>query len=65
MATILVVYVRAKVIVIVINATVNNISMAVSFVCGGNQNIRRKPPTCRKSMTNFINQDGRHGNLTL
>ena len=49
MVTILVVYVRAKVIVIGINATFNNISVAVSFVCGGNQNIRRKPPTCRKS----------------
>jgi hypothetical protein len=28
--------------------------MAVSFIGGGNWSTRRKPPTCRKSLTNFI-----------
>jgi len=29
----------------------NNISvLAVSFIGGGNRRIRRKPPTCRKSL---------------
>jgi hypothetical protein len=28
--------------------------VAVSFNSGGNRNTRRKPPTCRKSLTNFI-----------
>ena len=28
--------------------------VAISFVGGGNQSIRRKPPTCHKSLTNFI-----------
>jgi hypothetical protein len=28
--------------------------MAVSFIGGGNRSTRRKPPTCRKSLTNFI-----------
>jgi hypothetical protein len=28
--------------------------VAVSFIGGGNWNTRNKPPTCRKSMTNFI-----------
>jgi len=28
--------------------------MAASFIAGGNQSIRRKPPTCRKSPTTFI-----------
>jgi hypothetical protein len=27
---------------------------AVSFIGGGNCSNRRKPPTCRKSLTNFI-----------
>jgi len=27
--------------------------VAVSFIGGGNQSTRRKPPTCRKSLTNF------------
>jgi len=38
---------------IVFNATFKNISviiMAVSFIGGGNQRTRRKPPTCRKSL---------------
>jgi len=40
----------------VFDATFNNISVTlyivmVSFIGGGN---RRKPPTCRKSLTNFI-----------
>jgi hypothetical protein len=26
----------------------------VSFIGGGNRSTRRKPPTCRKSLTNFI-----------
>ena len=29
----------------------NNLIVVVSFIGGGN---RRKPPTCRKSLTNFI-----------
>ena len=28
--------------------------MAVSFIGGGNRRTRRKPPTCRMSLTNFI-----------
>jgi len=28
--------------------------MAVNFIGGGNRNAQRKPPTCRKSLTNFI-----------
>jgi hypothetical protein len=28
--------------------------MAVSYIGGGNRIIRRKPPTCRKALTNFI-----------
>jgi len=28
--------------------------VAVSFIGGGNRKTRRKPPTCRKSLTNFI-----------
>ena len=28
--------------------------VAVSFISGGNQRTRRKPQTCRKSLTNFI-----------
>jgi len=28
--------------------------LAVSFIGGGNRSTRRKPPTCRKSLTNFI-----------
>jgi len=28
--------------------------MAVSFIGEGNRNTRRKPLTCRKSLTNFI-----------
>ena len=26
----------------------------ISFIGGGNRSTRMKPPTCRKSMTNFI-----------
>ena len=29
-------------------------TVAVSFIGGGNWSARRKPPTCRKSLTNFI-----------
>ena len=28
--------------------------MPISFIDGGNQSTRRKPPTCRKTLTNFI-----------
>jgi len=28
--------------------------VAVSFIGGGSWSTRRKPPTCRKSLTNFI-----------
>jgi len=42
----------------ILNATFNNISdisdVAVSFIGGGNQSTRRKSPTCRKSLLNFI-----------
>jgi len=31
-----------------------NYIMAVSFIGGGNWSTRRKSPTCRKSLTNFI-----------
>jgi hypothetical protein len=31
-----------------------NYIVAVSFIGGGNRSTRRKPPTCRKSPTNFI-----------
>jgi len=27
--------------------------VAVSFIGGGNQRTRRKPPICRKSLTNY------------
>jgi len=41
----------------VFNATFNNIS-AISwqsvFIAGGKRNTRRKPTTCRKSLTNYI-----------
>jgi len=30
--------------------------VAVIFIGEGNRRIRRKPPTCRKSLTNFITQ---------
>ena len=41
----------------VFNATFNNIpviSWWVSFIDGGNRGTWRKPPTCRKSLTNVI-----------
>ena len=28
--------------------------VVVSFIVGGNQSTRRKPPTCRKSLTNLF-----------
>jgi len=43
--------------VLVFNATFNiffSYFVAVSFIGGGNQSTRRKPPTCCKSLTNFI-----------
>ena len=44
----------------VFTATFINISViswlySVSFIGGGNRSTRRKPPTCRKSVTNLIN----------
>ena len=36
------------------NATFNIFLVAVSFIGGGNLCTRRKPPTCRKSLANFI-----------
>jgi len=30
--------------------------VAVNFNCEGNQSIQRKPPTCRKLLTNFSNK---------
>jgi len=38
----------------VLKATFNNISVAVSFIAGGNQSTQKKPLTCHKSLTNFI-----------
>ena len=42
----------------VFNATFNNISViswqSISFIGGGNRSTRRKPPTCHKSLTNFM-----------
>jgi hypothetical protein len=42
--------------VMVFNASFNNISVivAVSFIGGGKRSTRRKPPTYRKSLRNFI-----------
>jgi len=34
--------------------TSNHLQVAVSFIGGGNRSTRRKPPTYRKSLTNFI-----------
>jgi hypothetical protein len=48
---------KYRVRVMVFNATFNNnsvISVAVSFIGGGNLSTWRKPLTCRKSLTNFI-----------
>ena len=35
-------------------STIFHYIVAVSFIGGGNQNTQRKPPTCRKSLTNTI-----------
>ena len=40
--------------VMVFNALFINILVAVSFIGGENRSTRRKPLTCRKSLTNFI-----------
>ena len=40
--------------VLVFNATYISYIVAVSFIGGGNQSMRRKPLTCRKSLTNLI-----------
>jgi hypothetical protein len=37
-----------------LKTTFNNILWQVSFIGRGNRTTRRKPPTCRKSLTNFI-----------
>ena len=42
----------------VFNTTFNNISVIswqASFIGGGNWSTMRKPPTCRKSLANLIN----------
>jgi len=31
-----------------------SIIVAISFIGAGNQSTRRKPPTCRKSLTNCL-----------
>jgi len=44
-----------RVRVVLFNATFNNISViSVSVIGGGNRSTQRKPPTSRKSLTNFI-----------
>ena len=46
-----------RVRVMVFNATFNNISAILwqsIFIGGGHRSTRRKPPTCCKSLTNFI-----------
>ena len=47
---------RSTVRVIVFNATstIFKFYMVVSFIGGGNRSIRRKSPTCHKSLTNCI-----------
>jgi hypothetical protein len=35
-------------------STILSYIMAVSFIGWGNRSTQRKPPTCRKSLTNFI-----------
>ncbi len=46
-----------RVMAMVFNATFNNISViswqSVLLAGGRNRSSRRKPPTCRKSLTNF------------
>jgi len=37
----------------VFNSTFSYI-VAVSFIVGGNRSTQRKPPTCRKPLSNFI-----------
>jgi hypothetical protein len=49
--SLLILFVCLFVCLIVFNAIFNN--MAVSFIDGGNRRTRRKPPTCRKSLTNL------------
>jgi len=39
--------------VMMFNATLYSYILAVSFIAGGNRSIRRKPPTCRNSLTDF------------
>jgi hypothetical protein len=40
--------------VVVFNATFNSYIVVVSFIGGGNRSTQRKPPACRKSLTNLI-----------
>jgi hypothetical protein len=35
-------------------STIFQLYSGIQFYGGGNQSTRRKPPTCRKSLTNFI-----------
>ena len=44
----------------VFNTTFNNISVISwqsVFIGGGNQSTQRKPPTCQKSLTNFLSHN--------
>ena len=47
-------YCLFRVMVMVFNATFNNISVAVTFIRGRKPSTRRKPPTFLKSLPNFI-----------
>jgi len=37
-------------------STIFQLYRGVSFIDGGNRSTRRKPPTCRRSLTNFLTQ---------
>ena len=39
--------------------------MAVNFISGGNRRTRRKPPTCLKSLTNFVYREFIFGSFNL
>ena len=47
-------YICFRVRVMMFSATFNNILVEVSFIGLGNRNAHRKPPSCRKSLTNII-----------
>ena len=48
--------VRIRVMVLCLTplSTILQVCRGVSFIGGGKRSIRRKPPTCRKSLTNFM-----------